>query len=393
MVIDAARRRHFVADTGNGLVRFVDDATGISVILAGNQSSTTLPSTTPVDSRTVSLGRPVGLAVDPVADMLYVADEQRGQILQIESGPGQPSLVSVLLAGPTIQRPGALGVHRFANGQRVLFALDRGTEGTSAPASARPRVRVIDLDTNAQSFLSPTLAAGFEFRSVTDLALRPLADGGVDLYVLADVGEVAGDGVNPGTINVVFDFETDVHNGADGDGDGLIDFADPDARRPLQINVLRIPFAATGFLVTNNVAIPRAAVRHLRCYRRFPIVSVIHDPGCNPVPPGSVSPSSAFSDAAIEAMAVDGNGRVFLMDALRGTVRFAEFDAANVFVRSGIAAGIQSEFALPFDGNDPRFTRWNRPLDIQVDDLGNLFVVDTANNRVRRMWVGDIVGN
>lgn len=392
IVLDTTRRRHFVADSGNGLVRCVDDGSGVSKIVAGNLAATAQPGASPTEATAVSLGRPSGLAVDSSANELFVADEARAQILRLEIRPGETNLLAVLPVSTFVQRPGPLAFHRFATGQRLLFALDRGVEGTGPAASLRPRLRVVDLDNGAQSVITPNLVAGFEFRSVIDLAARPFADGSLDLYVLADVGEVSGDGLGPFSINGTLDFEVDVHNGSDDDGDGVADFADADARRPLQINVLRLSFAATGMVVTSGVPISRPATRHLRCFRRFPVIQLIPFPGCPGLTP-TISIQNSFRDAAVDALAVDATGRLFLMDPVRGTVRFAEFNASNVLIRAGVAAGIESESALPFDGNDPRLTRWNRPLDLQVDDLGNLFVVDTANNRVRRMWVADIVGN
>lgn len=469
VALDPARRQRFTADADNGVVRATDEATGLSAILAGNPASTATPGATPVDAKSVSLGRPSGLAFDATGYELFVADEARGQILRITFGPGNLNLIRVIAGDASLKRPGNLAFHRFANGQRVLFVAEQGVEGSTATARQEPLLRVLDLGslafgtivpqvtfepltttafaatgslptstipvastslfaptgsitialgpTNQQVVnytsttssppaflgctggtgpLGPNLVvrgkgtAGLEIRRVADLALRPVADGGAELFVVADVAEVVGDGIG---VNLPGPYEVDLYNGIDDDFDGQRDFADADAQRPMYVNVLRLQFPATGLAVTNGPPVSRATTRHLRCFRRFEVGSVVHDPFCASVPPGFVTTASTFPDGAFQSLCVDAAGRMFLMDAIRGEVRFVELDANNALVRTGVVAGTLFQFASPFDGGDPRLTRLNRPLDLQIDGLGNLYVVDAADNRVRRMWIGDSLGN
>lgn len=91
-----------------------------------------------------------------------------------------------------------------------------------------PRLRVLDLDSDATTVIDP----GFAWRRWIDLTVRGLADGSVELYVAADVGENGTEGNSLATINSAFHFETDCYDGLDGDGlavdgAGRLYFVDP----------------------------------------------------------------------------------------------------------------------------------------------------------------------
>lgn len=388
MALDAARSTLFVADTGNAVVRSLERASGVMAVLAGNPASTTAPRTTPLPATTVALLRPVGLALDAAADELFVTDTDRRQVLRVQRAP-DPDLLAVLVDAPVMARPASLAFHDFANGPRLLFVLDRGGLGTGPTAVPRPTVRVVDVDTRAVA----TLAPGFDYRILYDLALRVLPDQSVQLLVVADIGENFEEltGATPPNLNTDprFRFETDVHDGLDGDGDTLIDSLDPDAREPLKVQVLRFAIPATGLTVVNGGSIARVPTRVLRLQKKFTI-GVVFDPGCGGATPGTNSLVD-FPALIAQTIAVDGTGRIFLGSALDATVRVITLNAMDAIVATGVVAGIASELAPPVDGNDPRLTRLSRPLDLHLDALDYLYIVDAASNRVRRTWIGDIL--
>lgn len=388
MALDASRNVMFIADTGNGVVRAVERGTGLMRVLAGNPSSSTLPSTTAASATTVSLLRPSGLAHDATADELFVSDTSRRQILRVQLTP-EPDLLDLLVDAPTFARPTSLAFHDFTSGPRLLFVLDRGALGTGGGAVARPTLRVVNVDTRAQATIDP----GFTFRLLYDLALRMLPDNTVQLYVVADVGENFEELTNATPPNLNTDprflFETDIYDGLDGDGDTLIDSLDPDSREPLKQQVLRFTIPATGLNVVNNGSIALAPTRLLRLQKKVPI-GIQYDQACGGSAPGTSS-ALDFPDLIAQAIAVDAQGRVFLANAIDATVRAVEFDNTNAIVASSIVAGTDVALASPIDGSDPRLTRLSRPLDLLADALENLYLVDAVSNRVRRTWLGDIL--
>lgn len=378
-----------MADTGNGVVRCIDQRTGIMKVLAGNPASMTVPTTQARPATDVALLRPVGLTLDAVANDLFVTDLDRGQLLRVQIRPGG-DLLSVVVGAADLQRPASIAYHDFASGPRLLFLLDRGGAGTGAGAVPPPSLRVVDVDTLGHTVIDPGFT--IPFRLLYDLALRALPDGSVELFVIADVGETFEEITNVSArpnIDTRFGFETNLYDGLDGDSDGRFDSLDEDSREPLKVQVLRFSFPPSGVPVMQSVPIVRPPVRMLQCHKKFP-VSIIHDPGCSPVPPGTASVID-LRDLIFQAIAVDSAGRVHLVSSQDGTIRYVEFDQTNQIVATGMVAGIDSDVASPADGNDPRLTRLNRPLDVLFDRLGNLFVADTVNNRVRRTWLGDIV--
>lgn len=383
--LDRVGRQLFVADTGNGVVRCVDQATAVMKVLVGNPDSTTPPSATPMSATAVSLLRPAGLAFDATAGELFVSDQGRQQLLrlQIRSSGNQ---IAEIVGAADLANPTSLALHAFTGGPRLLFALDRGGEGTGAGPVPRPALRVVDLDTLQRTTIDP----GFQFRILYDLALRPLSSGAVELVVVADVGENFEELSSPPNINTTFRFETDLYDGLDGDGDGLIDSLDPDFREPLKVRVLRFTIPSTGLSVTNGNPIALTPTVLVRGHKKFNVSRIIFDPGCGGSTPGTQSVID-LPDMIAQAVAVDDAGRVYLVNSFDSTALMIEFNQANNITRTTIVAGIDSEVAPPYDGNDPRLTRLNRPLDLLFDELTNLYLADTVNNRVRRAWLGDIL--
>jgi len=78
---------------------------------------------------------------------------------------------------------------------------------------------------------------------------------------------------------------------------------------------------------------------------------------------------------------------------LKGTIRKVRFDLEGRYLSSMVVAGLEDASGLPFDGDYPNATRLGRILDFTVDDVGNLYFVDTLNNRVRKAWIAPLLGN
>jgi hypothetical protein len=131
-------------------------------------------------------------------------------------------------------------------------------------------------------------------------------------------------------------------------------------------------------------------------FRRFPVDEfVLEPPDCPGCIDGNginvcaeVSPPVAFPELVISALALDRTGRLYVVDPLRQEVDWVDTLGGQFVPLFGTSFGQ----AVPFDGDDPRATRLDRPRAILVDHLQDLFVADTVHNRIRRAWIGDLVG-
>lgn len=80
-------------------------------------------------------------------------------------------------------------------------------------------------------------------------------------------------------------------------------------------------------------------------------------------------------------VAVDGTGDVFIADTANNVIR--EVDAATGVITT--VAGFTSTAGDSGDGGSATQARLRAPQSVAVDAKGNLFIADTANNRVREV--------
>ncbi len=81
-----------------------------------------------------------------------------------------------------------------------------------------------------------------------------------------------------------------------------------------------------------------------------------------------------------EGVAVDGLGNVFIADTQNNRIR--RVDAASRLITTVVGSGIAG---FAGDGGPATSAQLNRPLGVAVDGLGNLYVADSQNNRIRRI--------
>jgi hypothetical protein len=429
-----------VADTGNSVVCKVDEATGLMAVVAGSFDDTDRPpSATPRPARSVRLDRPKGLALDTAGRRLFIANSYReprdpndadfgGNVLVLDfNEPDDPDDDTVAVLVPNvkvevnarIEQPAALAYHRFASGEETLFILDRGRLDASADASKpRPALYRVDVGSLAGDIevgdVDP-VSLGMEsigfvcdpgdpndpaddfitsFRKTTcdpgdlnsrcapwiprfleDIQPVDLPDDGLGLLVSLDAMDQfieAGDaGVD------TLGFEVNCH-----DGNGL-DAASPDCTRPMRSVLLLLRFDDLGMQNENGT------LTLLQGFKRFALEGVT--PRCNCGNPATDSLIDV-ADLVLGPISSTADGRlVFTVDACRGDVTFAAFDESWMLLRTGRVAGADPATARSFDGAPPLDTAFGRPQGLAVDELQNLTIVDTLNNRVRRTYVGDQV--
>ncbi len=411
IVLDRDRHVYYVADTGNSTVSRVDEVHGLMTVVAGSfDPAAPTPTETDQGAKDVKLNRPVGLAIDAGGQTVFVANAYDpanspgnggtgGNVLAISLGdPGneEDNRVRVLVpnqanaASGILEQPKALAFHQFASGDSALFVADAGRlDNVTGSEKPRPglyrldpsdatNLEVLDFQQEVLSFScagsNTTRMAPFAVRFITDIHPISRPDGSLDLLVAVDIVDNILEG--GATQDPTVGFEADCYDGVDADGDGQ------DCTRPMKVAVLLFPFDSTG-----NLGQVRSV---LYGFKRF-ILDPVTNCGCDP--DRAALPSVIDVDGlVINSISTTPDGRyLFAMDPCAGRVTFVEFGNDFEITNFGTAAGADLTSSNSFDGNAPAETSFNRPRSLAVDDLLNLYLVDTLNNRVRRSWVGDQV--
>ena len=399
ILLDDAAGVLYIADTGNGVVHRVDVETGTMIVVAGGGEEAP---TDGLQATAIALQRPVGLsllAATPIeAGALYLVDVAAQQVLAINLGSGVVTVVADAADG--LITPRGVVATRLG-GETVVFIQDAGLLGSDGVPGTAPRLLAVvgaappvalRLDLGIGDHSGPPHPLRFFY----DLAGR-VEEGAFELVLAADVGI----DLTPyaGFVEPAFDFECNCYDGADdeentsnlgeiGDDDLLADGEDPNCLEPADVRVLRLSFD-TG--AAPDLHVDQVVTTVARLFQKFPIEEAMDDEDCGGGIPGLTDVD--FQGIVAEAVGLDPFGRIFVCDGMESRVLFFQLDDADEIVAGGILAGVEGDAALPFDGDPPIFTRFDRPRGVTVDSLGNVYLADTVNNRIRRFWVGDFLGN
>jgi sugar lactone lactonase YvrE len=83
---------------------------------------------------------------------------------------------------------------------------------------------------------------------------------------------------------------------------------------------------------------------------------------------------------------VDADGNVYVADTLNHKVRKIFFSNNSFLITTLVSRGlVKADFSG--DGSEARFARLNSPTDVTVDASGNLYVADRGNNRIRKVTI------
>jgi sugar lactone lactonase YvrE len=110
----------------------------------------------------------------------------------------------------------------------------------------------------------------------------------------------------------------------------------------------------------------------------------LYAPGCTPLSPYSTGDGGQAICASItaNAVAVDAKGNLYI--AGYATVRRVDVNGVITTIAGNQTAGYSG------DGGSATSASINRPQGIAVDQLGNVYISDTGNNRIRRVSQGII---
>ena len=101
---------------------------------------------------------------------------------------------------------------------------------------------------------------------------------------------------------------------------------------------------------------------------------------------GDVGPATSATLRFAVGVALDSTGNLFIADAGNHVVRKVTPANGFIFTVAGNGAGAGTDQgSFSGDGGAATAAGLNTPEDIAIDPAGNLYIADTANNRIRRM--------
>jgi uncharacterized protein (TIGR03437 family) len=343
----------YVADAYNDRVKQIDPGGAVTVVAGGGSIfGDGGPATG------ASLNKPSDVAVD-AAGNVYIADWGNRRLRKVGglrtittvAGSGQPALSgdggSAL--GATLSKPGAVVTDSAGN----VYIAD----------SANGRVRKISPQGIITTVAGGGNSVGDGGPATSALLVKPqglAVDGTGNLYI-ADYDDRRIRKVDPqGVITTV------AGNGSpDLGGDGK-----------LAINVGVGYPAGVAVDAARNLYIPVMYYKRILKVNPQGIISTVAGGG------GSLGDGGAATAAALDspqAVIVDGSGNLYIADT--GDKRIRKVNAAGVIttVAGAGTAGFSG------DGGPATSATLNGPTGLFLDNLGNLYIADTGNHRIRKV--------
>jgi cysteine-rich repeat protein len=355
----------FIADRPNHRIRRVDAATGIITTVAGTGESGFSGDGGPATS--AQLNFPSGVAVNGLGN-LFIADRINHCIRRVDAATG----VITTVAGT--------GVAGFAgDGGPATSAQLRAPHGVAVDGlgnlfiAERPnhRIRRVDAATGVITTVAGTGTAGFagDGGPATSAQINEpwgvAVDGSGHLFI-ADASNHRIRRVDAAT-GVITTVAGTGAWGFSGDG-GLASSAQINAPHGISVDGLGSLFIAD----TSNHRIRRLDAA-------TGVIATVAGTGARGFSgDGGPAPSAKLNEPL--GAAVDGSGHLFIADTFNTRVR--RVDAATGVVATVAGTGEQG---FSGDGGPATSAQINLPYGVAVDALGNLFIADRINHRIRRV--------
>ena len=375
VVVDASGNL-YIADS-NSRIRKVSAATGIISTVAG--TGTAGYDGDNIAAVNAKLNVPSSLALD-AAGNLYLADQNNVRIRKVNSASGVITTVagsgltgydgdnvpatSAALSGPkgiTLDASGNLYIADTGNSRIRKVAVSTGIittiAGAGSPGSIGDGIPAI----NATLFTPVGVAidsSGNLYIADSDSRVRKITAATGIISTAAGTGTRGYSGDNTAATAAMLDFPTDVAL----DQAGNLYIADQTNRR------IRKVTAATG------------------------IISTVAGVGTTSFNGDNIAATSAILNNPL-SVAVDSSGNVFFADT--GNQRIRKVTAATGFITTVAGSGVQG-----YNGDNIAATNamLNFPYGVAVDSSGNVYFADSGNNRIRKVTTGSgnittVVGN
>jgi hypothetical protein len=344
----------FIADTDNAAIRVVNTGTvaitlaGVVIqpdtiqTIAGNGSNGYSGDGGPANSAQVDL--PQGLFVD-ASENIFIADTDNNRIRVVNTGTTQITIATIVIPPGDIQTVAGNGTAGYSG--------DNGP-ATSAELNIPNGVFV---DSTEDIYIADTVNS----------VIREVAAS------TGDIATVAGDGTAgySGDGGLATSAELDSPSNIFVDGSGDIFIADTDNF------VIREVVASTGDIQTNG--------------------------GNNTLAYSGDGGSAGNAELnAPGGVAVDGSGNFYIADSANSVIRAVntgttQITIAGVVIQPGDIQTVAGSYYQPVgdtlcdysgDGGPPTSAQLCAPGSVFIDALGNIFIADTQNNRIRVVNTG-----
>ena len=362
----------FFADADNNRVRRVDAASGVITTVAGNGSAGSGGDQGPATSAALNL--PAGVAWH--SGNLFIVEENGCAIRRVDTN----GIITTVAGVPN--NCGFGGDGGPANGALlsapIAVTFDRGGN-LLITDSGNNRIRRVDAASGVITTVVGNGTGGFsgdgglataaQLRAPDEVAV----DEEGDLYI-ADTGNVRIRRVDHATTII----STVAGTGANGFGGDNGPAITSQMAFPLSVSLdaaenLYIADFGNGRIrrIASSTAIITTAAGGANVSEGIDATDA--ELGFTPNPPGSPFPNG---------LAIDPLGNLMIDDTDSNRVWRVNGDTGIISLAAGSAIGA---FGLGGDGNDSLRAEFALPGDVAVDSSGNLFIADTQNERIRRV--------
>jgi sugar lactone lactonase YvrE len=404
----------YIVDSNNDVIREVD-AAGVIHTVAGNHTAGFSGDGGP--AATASLHRPVSVLAD-AAGNFYISDNFNFRVRKVD-------LAGTITTYAGDGTAGSFG--SYGDGGPATSAHLGATAGLHVAAgklyigsgSSSGLIWAVDLKTQLINIIAGTGVGSFNgdgHPALSTTFLYPtgiLSDGSGGLFVTdAENNRVR----HIDSTQIV----TTVAGGGLNDG-----------QRAIEASIdLGFPFCQIAFDPKGNLYIAEVLNHRIRKVSRTGIITTLAGNGISGYS-GDGGPASAAILNSPEAVAADGNGNIYIADTGNNVIRkidssgtittflrsFSTFNfgaravalavdaSGNLYASDGIfviwkitpsgnatiVAGIMNEVGYNGDGIPATQATLLIPTGVAVDGMGNLYIADTINNRIRKVDTAGII--
>ncbi len=353
----------FIADRFNHRIRRVDATTGVITTVAGD--GTEGFSGDGGAATSAQLGAPAGLAVDGLGN-IFLADTRNHRIRRVDAGTG---VITTVAGDGTLGFSGDDGAATSAKLARPSDVAVDGLGNLFFAGDGNHRVRRVDAVSGIITTIAGDgtgafsgdggVASSAQLNSPAGLAL----DGLGNLFIADTLNQRIRRVDAAGIISTVA-------------GNGIWEFSGDDGAATSAKLALPSDVAVDGL---GNLFIAGEFSARIRRVDAAGIITTIAGDGTVGFSGDNGAATSAQLRAP-EGVAVDGWGNLFIADTANHSIRRVDAvtDIITTVAGDGRAGGAG-------DGGAATSAQLSAPAGVAVDGLGNLFIADTVNNRIRRV--------
>jgi len=353
----------YIADSGNHRIRRVDGATGVIITVAGNGALGF--SGDGGVSTAARLTNPSGVALDGSGN-LYIADWGNNRIRRVDGA----TFIITTIAGNGVQAfSGDGGVSTAAQLNNPAGVVLDSAGNLYIADWGNSRIRRVDGTTDIITTVAgPGGDGGPATAAWLDQPLGVSVDSSGNLYIAENISIRRVDGAT-GVITTV------AGNGTWGfSGDG----------GPATAAQLNGPVGVSVDGVGNLYIGDWGGDRIRRVDGATGIITTVAGNGVSGFS-GDGGPATAAQLSGPEGLSVDGAGNLYIADRYNHRIRRVDGVTGIITTVAGSGPSDQLGGGFSGDGGPATAAKLNMPHDVVLDSAGNLYIADSVNNRTRRV--------